>query len=454
MMQRNRTTSGTRATTARAVSGPHSSSAARLMRLRTTSADLPRANAEAANSPTAPIHQASAAGNAEQAHTPMPIDVNRANASNVPTPQSQTPITPVVLNSGEVISSLEFRLMRDALAAARRNGEFPATRLSSHCADAVAEDYEQLQRLRQLRGDPAQPPSDQYYSEFVETARKTQQRDAEAEDDLRVQRAHENVRNMVINQNVGADLHGIIQHAAASAIDRALANNQAQSLHGNVVREIVQATLQNMDSQGAVGVQALDMDAVLEDVITVVEAAALDAAGPLRLNVNRLGSIVSDQQAERAAVENQINNMTTQVGALNNHVSAVGNHVNALGAFMQTINNTATATNHQMTSMSDQVRNTQANAQAIINMIPALVEEAIQQALPSALQTILAPVLAAAIQSGAVNGKGFGVNVTSEKGTSEVSKKPKKRGFFSRLFKRNCKKDDRNGGGSPPSMAC
>ncbi|KAI1870021.1 uncharacterized protein JN550_005611 [Neoarthrinium moseri] len=451
MMQRNRTTSGTRATTARAVSGPHSSSAARLMRLRTTSAGLPRANAEAANSPTAPVHQASAAGNAEQAHTPMPIDVNRANASNVPAPQSQTPITPVVLNSGEVLSSAEFRIMRTELAAARRNGEFPATRLSSHCADAVAEDYEQLQRLRQLRGDPAQPPSDQYYSEFVETARKTQQRDAEAEDDLRVQRAHENVRNMVINQNVGADLHGIIQHAAASAIDRALANNQAQSLHGNVVREIVQATLQNMDAQGAVGVQALDMDAVLEDVITVVEAAALDAAGPLRLNVNRMDGQINRMDQ---ALEGHLENLSTQLGAMNNHVSAVGNHVNALGAFMQTINNTATATNHQMTSMSDQVRNTQTNAQAIINMIPALVEEAIQQALPGALQTILAPVLAAAIQSGAVNGKGFGVNVTSEKGTSEVSKKPKKRGFFSRIFKRHCKKDDRNGGGSPPSMAC
>ncbi|KAI1878976.1 hypothetical protein JX265_003153 [Neoarthrinium moseri] len=440
MMQRNRTTSGTRATTARVVSGPHSSSAARLMRLRTTSAGLPRANAEAANSPTAPVHQAPAAGNAEQAHTPMPIDVNRANASNIPATQTQTPNTPVILNSGEVLSSAEFRIMRDELAAARLNGEFPNTRLSTHCADAVAEDYEQLERLRQLRGDPAQPPSRDYNREFVETARKTQQRDAQVEDDLRIQRAHEDVRNMVINQNVGADLHGIIQHAAASAIDRALANNQAQSLHGNVVREIVQATLQNMDAQGAVGVQALDMDAVLEDVITVVEAAALDAAGPLRLNVNRLGNIV----------ENQVDNLTTQLGAMNNHVSAVGNHVNALGAFMQTLNNTVSTTHGQMTSMSDQVR----DAQTVLNMVPALVQEAIQQALPGALQAILAPILAAAVQGGSVNGKGFGINIAAYKGAEKPAKKTKKRGFFSRLFKRNCKKDDRNGGGSPPSKAC
>ncbi|KAI0125001.1 hypothetical protein BJ170DRAFT_484442 [Xylariales sp. AK1849] len=366
-----------------------------------------------------------------------------------------SPITTMI--HGTAYTSDQIRYMGEVIAEARRAGQLPATTSPSFITENTVEDYETLMRLREAMGDPnIYPRSPEYNVMFVDAAHHIQQRDAQYREEVRDNNVHNLVQNLVHNQNVGADMHQIIHNAAAGAVQQVLANNRAQSVDGNMVREISQAAIQNLMAQGVIGAQSLNMEAVLEDVIGVVEAAALDATGPLRLNVNRMGEVLSGHSD---TISGQLNNMTTQVGAMNNHVSAVGNHVSALGALMQVANNTITATNTQMGQVSQQVSNQVNGLQQLVTIIPALIQQSIQQNLPGVIQSVLVPMLAASLQGAAGNGKGFSGDFTTAFGNAGKTenrdfdhsvKKVKKGGFLRRfcrgLFKKGNTKDSRHGG--------
>ncbi|KAK9426766.1 hypothetical protein SUNI508_00293 [Seiridium unicorne] len=369
--------------------------------------------------------------------------------------------SPLHLDDGTAINPQRLMPLAHELDTARNEGRFPETTTSYMNAQAVLNDYERLQDLEDLeRG------SRQHTELYIENVRRIQERDSVVVHENHEAHYQQVVDNMMRNQAVGDDLHALIRHAArvasANAVERVLARHQEQ------------------------GLQVPNMEAVLEDIFAVIEARLLDAAGPLRLNVNALRNMVDHNLAGQVnrmdqgvdnlnrvdqglgnhlnrinhvdqGLANNLENLTTQLGAMNNNVSAVGNHTNALGALMHALNNTAMATNTQMGQFRGQVE----VLQNILNLLPGLIQQAVQQILPGAIQAALTQALSGAGQFR--NGKDTNVTVSAtdvtnamnEKGGSaKDNKKGKKRGWFARIFK-GCKKDDYNGGSPPPpGTAC
>ncbi|KAH8205499.1 hypothetical protein TruAng_000405 [Truncatella angustata] len=378
--------------------------------------------------------------------------------------------SPLLLSNGTAVNPQKLLPMAEELDIARREGHFPNTTTSYMDAQAVMDDFDQLQALNTLENG-----SQQHTELFIENVRRIQERDSAVHHENHDAHMRHTVDNLMRNQDVGEDLHAIIRQAArnasANAVRQVLADNNGQVSHAQVVRDVSQAVIQALSDRGVAGAQELDLEAVFEDVFGVIEARILDATGPLRLNVNNLRNL---NQAHEAAIGDQINridqglgdqinridqglgnhlnNLNTQVGAMNNHVSAVGNHVNALGAFIHAINNTVSLTNNQMGQFGNEIN----SLQQIANMLPTLVQQAVQQILPGAIQTSLIQAISGAAH--ATNSKGSDITATevaaamNEETVHTNKAKNKKRGFWARLFK-GCKKDDRNGS-APPGMAC
>ncbi|KAK6068996.1 hypothetical protein SCUP515_09201 [Seiridium cupressi] len=455
----------------------------------------------------APVHAAriaaSADANGQLAHREIPANASANEQAAVDGAERHRPApiqavsprvralaalgSPLHLNNGTQVNPQRLAPIAQELDTARNEGRFPETTTSYMNAQAVLDDYERLQDLEDLeRG------SRQHTELFIENVRRIQERDSVVVHENHEAHYQQVVDNMMRNQAVGDDLHALIRHAArvasANAVERVLARHQEQ------------------------GLQAPNMEAVLEDIFAVIEARLLDAAGPLRLNVNNLRNMVDnnlngqvnnlrnvvdnvdnnlagqvnnlrnvvdnvdnnlagqvnrmDQGVDNLnrvdqGLANNLENLTTQLGAMNNNVNAVSNHTNALGALMHALNNTAMATNTQMGQLGNEVN----GLQQITNMLPGLVQQVVQQViqqiLPGAIQAGLVQAVSGAAQSG--NGKGTNASVSAtdvttamnEKGNSgKDNKKGKKRGWFARIFK-GCKKDGYNGGSPPPpGTAC
>ncbi|KAM0813270.1 hypothetical protein AB5N19_13263 [Seiridium cardinale] len=485
----------------------NSNDTAQTSRPSTAASGQRAANELAAAPDSAARIAASADANGQLAHREIPANAPAVEQSAVdgderhrPAPlQAVSPrvrilatlASPLHLTDGTAVNPQRLLPIAEELDVARSEGRFPATNASYVNAQAVLDDYEHLQALERFeRG------SRQHNELYIENVRRIQERDSVVVHDNHDAHVQHIVDNMVRNQAVGEDLHALIRHAAraasANAVERVLARHNQQAPQGNMVREIVQGLSQDVNFRGVLAGHGLDMEAVLEDVFAVIEARLLDAAGPLRLNVNNLRNMVDnnlagqvnrmdqgldnhlnrmDGQINRVdqGLANNLENLTTQLGAMNNNVSAVGNHTNALGALMHALNNTAMATNTQMGQLGNEVN----GLQQITNMLPALIQQVVQQAVEQVVQQVIQQVLPGAIQAGLVqavsgaaqsgNGKGTNASVSAtdvttamgEKGNSgKDNKKGKKRGWFARIFK-GCKKDDYNGGSPPPpGTAC
>ncbi|KAI0162873.1 hypothetical protein BJ166DRAFT_612898 [Pestalotiopsis sp. NC0098] len=358
--------------------------------------------------------------------------------------------SPLRLADGSIIDQQILLSMADQLEAARIENRFPDTTTSYRHAQAVLDDYDQFNALSGLVHG-----TQEYNTLYVENARRIQERDSQTVHENRDAHVRHTVQGLLRNQDVGEDLHAIVRQAArvasANAIERALANHNQQSVTGPVVREVTQAVIQSLNEQGVSGAQDLDMENIFEDVFSVIEAGILDATGPLRLNVNRLGNIDSNLRTHDNNLGNHLDNLTTQVGAMNTHVGAVGTHVNALSTLMQVMNSTADRTNDQLSQYSNDIN----GLQQITAMLPALIQEVVQQILPGAVQAALAQTLSGALQG--ANGKPPIIAADQAMALSEklptisekevnVTKKTKKRGFFSRLFRRGGSKKDGDAG--------
>ncbi|ETS79516.1 hypothetical protein PFICI_09369 [Pestalotiopsis fici W106-1] len=377
-------------------------------------------------------------------------------------------------NNGVVYDAQKLLPMAEQLEAARADSRFPNTTTSYTNAQAVIDDFEHLLALEQhVRG------SQDHITLYVENVRRIQERDSQIVHDNHDAHVRHTVQGLLRNQDVGEDLHAIVRQAArtasANAVERALANHN-QISHSDVVRDISQAVIHTMAQEGLVSDQAVDnIDAILEDVFSVIETRILDATGPLRLNVNRMRDVNDNLHAHDNNLHahdnnlrtvtntldtnlgNNLNNLTTQVGAINTHVGAVGTHVNALSTLMQVMNGTATRTNDQVGQFTQQLN----SLQQVTAMLPALIREIVQQILPGAVQTALTQVLAGSLQGANAKASFMVAAQTiaatqnqpngSDKKNSKSPKKGKKRGFFSRLFKRGGGKKDGEDGASGTS---
>ncbi|KAF7539897.1 hypothetical protein G7054_g1759 [Neopestalotiopsis clavispora] len=355
--------------------------------------------------------------------------------------------SPLQLHDGALIDQPILLSMADQLDSARMNGLFPDTTTSYRNAQAVVDDFEQLQALNDLeRG------TQKHNTLYIENVRRIQDRDSEVVHDSRDAHVRHTVQNLLRNQDVGEDLSSLVRHAArsasANAVERALANNQ-QLVQADLVRDVSQTVIHTLADQGIVGDLGVDLEAILEDVFSTIEARILDATGPLRINTNRFREANDDLRVHDASLGNHLDNLSTQVGAMNTHVGAVSAHVNVLGSLAQVINSNMNQTSDHVGQVSNDLQ----AIQQVLTMIPGLIQEALQQALPGAIQAALTMLATGSLQN--ANGKvpfmvtseaiaSSQAEVTTEKNTKD-SKKSKKRGFFARLFKRGGKKDGENG---------
>ncbi|KAK8086428.1 TCP-1/cpn60 chaperonin family-domain-containing protein [Apiospora phragmitis] len=185
------------------------------------------------------------------------------------------------------LSATEINDIGSRLAAARANGDFPITRAPGYNLEIMYQDFQRLLHLERLRGDLNQPPTAEYNAAFVEVNREITQRDIQFRE---VQRETETAQRMEsIREHLNAQVreHNARQ-TAIEAVATAVRNGQAQNVKASVVMNEIRSAVQNMAGTQAHGIDATNMDAVLEEVFETIETALLDAAGPLRLNNNRL----------------------------------------------------------------------------------------------------------------------------------------------------------------------
>ncbi|KAK8025046.1 hypothetical protein PG990_002869 [Apiospora arundinis] len=322
------------------------------------------------------------------------------------------------------LSTAEINDIGSRLAAARAQGDLPSTRAPGYNLEIMYQDYQRLLYLQRLRGDIDHPPSVEYNSAFVEVNREITQRDIQFRE---VQRENETQQRMEsIREHLNAQVreHNARQ-AAIEAVSTAVRNGQAQNVEASVIINQIRAAVQSMAGTQSNGVDGTNMDVVMEEVFATIETALLDAAGPLRLNVNRMDQVLDGHAGN---LNNQINNMTTQVGAMNNHVSAVSNHVSALGTLLHSVNTINNATNNQMGQISREVN----TLQDLVNMLPDLVEESLQRNLSQAIEAAMGPALFSALTTGL---KGASTPPSSP---TVRHKKKQRRSFFG-FFKRSHK---------------
>ncbi|KAK8093937.1 TCP-1/cpn60 chaperonin family-domain-containing protein [Apiospora hydei] len=185
------------------------------------------------------------------------------------------------------LSAAEINDIGSRLAAARANGELPDTTAPDYNLEIMYQDYQRLLYLQRLRGDVSKPASREYNAAFVEVNREISQRDIQFR---QVQRETETSQRMEsIREHLNAQVreHNARQ-AAVEAVATAVRNGQAQNVEASVVINQIRAAVQTMAGTQAHGIDGANMDAVMEEVFATIETALLDAAGPLRLNNNRL----------------------------------------------------------------------------------------------------------------------------------------------------------------------
>ncbi|KAK7998481.1 hypothetical protein PG991_014960 [Apiospora marii] len=293
------------------------------------------------------------------------------------------------------LSATEINDIGSRLAAARANGDLPTTRAPGYNLEIMYQDYQRLLYLQRLRGNTSSPPTAAYNTAFVEVNREITQRDIQFREQQKNTETHQRMENIREHLNEQVRQHNARQ-AAYEAITAAVSNGQAQNVDASVIMNEIRSAVQTMAGTQSNGVNNTNMDAVMEDVFSTIETALLDAAGPLRLNNQRLDQNNTRLDQTSTRLGNQIDNMSTQVGALNNNIGAISNHVSALGTLAHSVNTISNATNSQMGQVSRDLN----TLQDVMKLIPGLVDESIQRNLSQAIQEAMGPALISALTTG------------------------------------------------------
>ncbi|KAK1508504.1 hypothetical protein CTAM01_02290 [Colletotrichum tamarilloi] len=195
--------------------------------------------------------------------------------------------------------------MAQTVSAARKTGEFPKSDSAAEEPRTIIEDYQHLKRLRDARGDPAAPPSDQYNILKVDIARRIKARDEMQGAPANFQEVDHRLQNWMSSINKEARMLEITQ----AALQRKGINNPTQD----------------------------DLDAIAEEFMQIAERTLLDVANPLRMNATRMEGNMSrfDNQLDGfdGAMTAQLNNLASIMSTLQ---STMGTSMEAVTTAMDT----------------------------------------------------------------------------------------------------------------------
>ncbi|KAK1481288.1 hypothetical protein CCUS01_04400 [Colletotrichum cuscutae] len=264
----------------------------------------------------------------------------------------------------------QIQAMRDILTQARRTGEFPNTASLVEDPQTIVEDYQHLQRLRDARGDPAAPPSDQYNILKVDIARRIKARDEMQGAPANFQEVDHRVQNWMSSINKEARMLEITQ----AALQRKGINNPTQD----------------------------DLDAIAEEFMQIAERTLLDVANPLRMNTTRLAGNIDrfDSQLDGfdGAMTAQLNNLASVMSTLQFTMSnAVGTSTEVMSTAMKAqINtlNTVLATqgnnfNGSLTMLNTALGMVQTDLNQLATNLPTIIATAVQAAVKEQLSPSL-----------------------------------------------------------------
>ncbi|KAK2066046.1 hypothetical protein LY76DRAFT_557963 [Colletotrichum caudatum] len=290
--------------------------------------------------------------------------------------QPQFVVTPSFANhiivGHQVYTPGQIQGMRDTLLQARRTGAFPKTTTQSEDAQTIVEDYQLLKRLRDARGDPALPPSDNYKILMVDIARRVKARDEAHQGESNLQEMDHRVQNWMNSINKEARMLEITQ----AALQRKGINNPTQD----------------------------DLDAIAEEFMQIAERTLLDVANPLRMNASRMEGNISrfDSQlsglsslndAVSASMTSQINTLNSVMNNLHANMSeAVGASAEAMNTQINTLNTILASQSNTFNgsaSMLNTALNTvSADLHQLTSNLPTLIATAVQAAVKEQLASI------------------------------------------------------------------
>ncbi|KAF4836489.1 hypothetical protein CGCTS75_v001976 [Colletotrichum tropicale] len=280
------------------------------------------------------------------------------------------------------------RTMRDELIQARKTGAFPKTTASVEDPQAIVEDHKLLQRLRDVRGDPALPPPQKYNQFKIEIARRIKTRDEAEGGSTKLEEMDNRVQSWM----------GSI-------------NKEARML------EITQAALQR---KGISNPTQADLDAIAEEFMQIAERTLLDVANPLRMNATRMEGNISrfDNQLSGfdGAMSAQLDGMSAQLNGLSDLNSAVNNtmsaQVNTLNTVLTNLQNNmsmavgssteamSTAMGAQLSTLNTMLSTQSSTLDGSLNMLNTSLNTVTSdlQRLTASLPGIIAAATQAAVQ--------------------------------------------------------
>lgn len=282
-------------------------------------------------------------------------DILAAVAEFPPLPIPGIPSRPRATIVGDVAySAEELRIMADQILEGRRAGDLPGDKFRRLTdAATIVEDFGHLEHLRYVRGDPAQPPSQEYLVLLANISKKIKAREAELEEGA----DDEEIARRVLTYMRGAEKE-------KEAFDRA---------RGYLEQEF--KVLRNNDDK--------QMEEMAEEVFSVIENAMLDSAGPLRLNINRLEAQLGTVDNQMANLDMHMSKVDSQLDIVNGQIKMFDNQIETLdtmlGSQVVAIHDAATAMDNTIAAMNSKVAQ-------LPDVVRQAVQEAVNQALGEALE--------------------------------------------------------------------
>ncbi|KAI1825221.1 hypothetical protein F4861DRAFT_502903 [Xylaria intraflava] len=330
-----------------------------------------------ASFPDSPVVQA----NDTPAIPKMPFTNVGANSK---TDTTVTTGTTIVTVEGMPYTLQHLMEMGQALAQARREKRFPATNTPAYNLKATIDDYEDLQRLNDARGDATDTKDDAFRPEiaglYIGIQRKIQDRDLTYGEVAAESNVRARLNGFANGTGAETGIYNLMRHAVNSVLRH---NNLTADSDRNIVDTVVtrvvneiRTTVQSQVARGAHGVDGVNMNNVMEDVFNAIEDSLSQGVGA------RLDGQIDDMSNITNAQNVQVNAIAGHVNAIDSHVHAMGNNVNAMGTLLN-------STNGNVTTLTTNI----GTLQTIVNMLPQMVVKAVQDMLRGILPEIIGPAL-------------------------------------------------------------
>ncbi|KAK1459433.1 hypothetical protein CMEL01_02432 [Colletotrichum melonis] len=251
--------------------------------------------------------------------------------------------------------------MAQTVSAARKTGEFPKSDSAAEEPRTIIEDYQHLKRLRDARGDPAAPPSDQYNILKVDIARRIKARDEMQGAPANFQEVDHRVQNWMSSINKEARMLEITQ----AALQRKGINNPTQD----------------------------DLDAIAEEFMQIAERTLLDVANPLRMNTTRLAGNIDRFDSQLSGLSSIDGAMTAQIGTLNTVLTNLNESMNTsmisqLGTLNTMLNAQSNNFNGSVGMLNTVLNTVNTDLHQITSSLPAMIAAAVQAAVKEQLSAI------------------------------------------------------------------